>query len=325
MANKQLIRWGIIGAGNVCEVKSGPGFYKTESSQLLAVMRRNAAKAQDFAQRHNVPLWYDKAEDILNHPEIDAVYIATPPVFHKDYAIAALKAGKHVYIEKPVTLSATECDDIIRAQQQASTKVCVAHYRRYVPCFLKFKELVHSGAIGTPLMVSINLLRPAPTAVTEEYWRVYPAISGGGIFHDLAPHQLDFMLQCFGDIEYATGFGYNQRKFTLADDCLLGSAKFLSGVAFQGRWHFAARVEDKIDICEVLGTTGKLSINFFGDMAIHLQNADGAQEIRIPNPQHMQQPMIEQVNAYLRGERDNPCSLQDAKKVMQLMDIFSSH
>lgn len=325
MADKKIIRWGIIGAGNVCEVKSGPGFYKAENSQLLAVMRRNGEKAKDFAERHKVPLWYTSVEELLGNKDIDAIYIATPPVHHKNYALAALAAGKHVYIEKPVTMNTDECDIIIAAEQQASTKVCVAQYRRFVPCFLKFKELLHSGAIGTPLMVSIDLLRPAPTSVTEEYWRVNPAISGGGIFHDLAPHQLDFMLQCFGDVEHATGFGFNQRKFTPADDCLLGYAKFMSGVAFQGRWHFAVNAEHKTDICEVIGTDGKLMINFFGDMAIHLHNANGVQEIRIPNPEHMQQPMIEQVNAYLRGERDNPCSLQDARKVMHLMDIFSSH
>src|SRR5688500_6941059 len=109
MSNPKIIRWGIIGVGNVCETKSGPGFYKAPDSQLLAVMRRDSEKARDYATRHNVPLWYNNAEELLSNPDIDAVYIATPPAQHKDYAIAAIAAGKHVYIEHPVTLNAAEC------------------------------------------------------------------------------------------------------------------------------------------------------------------------------------------------------------------------
>jgi len=122
MSNQQIIRWGIIGVGDVCEIKSGPAFYKAPNSQLLAVMRRDGDKARDFAQRHQVPLYYSDADALLANPDINAVYIATPPAFHKDYAIAALKAGKNVYIEKPVTLNAAECDDIIRTERETRKK-----------------------------------------------------------------------------------------------------------------------------------------------------------------------------------------------------------
>ena len=120
---QQIIRWGIIGAGNVTEVKSGPGFYKNPDSRLFAIMRRDAHKARDFAERHHVPLWYTDAHELLANPDIDAIYIATPPLQHKDYALAALAAGKHVYIEKPVTMNAAECDPIISEQSATSLKV----------------------------------------------------------------------------------------------------------------------------------------------------------------------------------------------------------
>ena len=327
MSNQKVIRWGIIGVGDVCEIKSGPAFYKVPDSQLLAVMRRDGEKARDFAQRHQVPLYYSDADALFANPDIDAVYIATPPAFHKDYAIAALYAGKNVYIEKPVTLNAAECDDIIRAEQQTGKKVCAAHYRRYVPCFVKFAELLKSGAIGQPLLANIDMLQPAASKIittTDDNWRVNPALSGGGLFHDLAPHQLDLLLQWFGPLINAKGMAFNQREFNKADDCVLGNAKFSSGVIFQGRWHFAINAQQTRDICEVIGTEGKLSINFFGQQVIRLENADGVQEFNIPNPAHIQQPMIEQVNNYFRDERDNPCSIQEAKAVMELIDIFSS-
>ncbi|PUA29209.1 MAG: oxidoreductase [Cellvibrio sp. 79] len=322
----QKIRWGIIGVGDVCEVKSGPGFYKAPGSELIAVMRRNGDKARDYAQRHNVPHWYDNAEDLLANPEINAVYIATPPAQHKDYAIAAMKAGKNVYIEKPVTLNAAECDDIIAIEKSTGKKVTAAHYRRHVPCFMKLHELIRAGAIGEPLLVQLDMLQPAVSKIittTEDNWRVNPALSGGGLFHDLSPHQLDLMLYWFGPVINANGFGFNQRQFNNADDTVHGWAKLQSGVLLQGRWHFAVGIEQTRDLCEIIGTEGKLTINFFGQQIIRLSNKNGNEEIIVPNPQHIQQPMIEQVNNYFRGERDNPCTISEAKAVMQLIDCFS--
>ncbi len=322
----QKIRWGIIGVGDVCEVKSGPGFYKATNSELMAVMRRNGDKARDYATRHNVPYWYDNAEGLLANPEINAVYIATPPAQHKDYAIAALNAGKNVYIEKPVTLNAAECDDIIAAEKSTGKKVSAAHYRRYVPCFMKLHELIRGGAIGEPLLVQLDMLQPAASKIittTEDNWRVNPALSGGGLFHDLSPHQLDLMLYWFGPVITASGFGFNQRHFNNADDTVHGWAKLQSGVVVQGRWHFAVGTEQTRDLCEIIGTKGKLTINFFGQQVIRLSNSNGNEEIIIPNPQHIQQPMIEQVNNYFRGERDNPCTISEAKAVMQWIDCFS--
>ncbi len=324
---EKIIRWGIIGVGDVCELKSGPGFYKAPDSQLTAVMRRNGEKAKDYAARHNVSLWYDNAEALLANPDINAVYIATPPAQHKDYAIAALNAGKNVYIEKPVTLNAAECDAIIAAEKSSGKKVSVAHYRRYVPCFMKVAELIRNSAIGEVLMVQLDMLQPAASKIitaTDDNWRVNPALSGGGLFHDLSPHQLDLMLYWFGPVIKASGFGYNQRQFNSADDTVHGWAQLQSGVVLQGRWHFAVAPNQTRDLCEIIGTAGKLSINFFGQQVIRLSNSLSEQEIVIPNPQHIQQPMIEQVNNYFRGERENPCSVSEAKAVMELIDIFSS-
>jgi 1,5-anhydro-D-fructose reductase (1,5-anhydro-D-mannitol-forming) len=326
MADEKIIRWGIIGVGDVCELKSGPGFYKAPESRLTAVMRRNGEKAKDFAERHNVSLWYDNTEALLANSDINAIYIATPPAQHKDYAIAALNAGKNVYIEKPVTLNAAECDAIIAAEKTSGKKVSVAHYRRYVPCFMKVAELIRAGAIGEPLMVQLDMLQPATSNIistTDDNWRVNPALSGGGLFHDLSPHQLDLMIYWFGSAVHASGFGYNQRQFNAADDCVHGWAKFDSGVVLQGRWHYAVAPAQTRDLCEIIGTTGKLTINFFGQQVIHLTNSEGEQEVIIPNPQHIQQPMIEEVNRYFRGERENPCSVTEAKAVMELIDCFS--
>lgn len=324
MNTDKIIRWGIIGVGNVCEVKSGPGFYKNPNSQLLAVMRRDLEKARDYATRHNVPLWHDNAEALLKNPDIDAIYIATPPAQHKDYAIAALNAGKDVYIEKPVTLNADECKILIAAAVRCKKKVCIAHYRRALPCFVKIGELLRTGAIGTPLLAHIDMLRPTPaTPDSDANWRLNPAVSGGGLFHDLAPHQLDLMLHWFGSVQTANGFALNQRQLSAADDLVQGWAQLESGVVLQGRWHFNLGAMHRRDHCEIIGTQGSIRFSFFGDAEFQLINNDGEHTVTLDHPTHVQQPLIAQVNSYFRGECDNPCSLQDALAVMELMDCFS--
>ncbi len=92
----RTIRWGIIGCGDVTEVKSGPALQKANHSQLVAVMRRTGALARDYAQRHGVPRWYDQADELIHDPEVDAIYIATPPASHKDYTLLTAHAGKPI-------------------------------------------------------------------------------------------------------------------------------------------------------------------------------------------------------------------------------------
>ncbi|HVF97123.1 MAG TPA: Gfo/Idh/MocA family oxidoreductase, partial [Flavisolibacter sp.] len=133
----KTIQWGIIGCGNVTEVKSGPAFNKIPHSKLVAVMRRNAAKAQDYAQRHNVEKWYSDASELINDRDVNAVYIATPPSSHEAYTIEALNAGKPVYVEKPMATDAASAQRMSDAAKSTGVKLSVAHYRRAQPLFLK--------------------------------------------------------------------------------------------------------------------------------------------------------------------------------------------
>ena len=155
MKNK-TIRWGILGAGDVCEVKSGPAFQRAEHSELVAVMRRDGAKAEDFARRHGVGRWYDSVSDLLGDSEVDAVYIATPPRFHLEHTLAALTAGKDVYLEKPMAMSADECRQIIKAEEKSKNKLALAHYRRALPAFTRIRELIEDGTLGTVRLAELN-------------------------------------------------------------------------------------------------------------------------------------------------------------------------
>jgi 1,5-anhydro-D-fructose reductase (1,5-anhydro-D-mannitol-forming) len=343
----KTIRWGIIGCGEVTEVKSGPGFAKAERSALVAVMRRNGELARDYARRHGVARWYDDGAALIADPEVDAVYVATPPSAHKEYTIAAAAAGKPVYVEKPMALNAGECDAMIAACRAAGVPLFVAYYRRALPRFLKVKELIDSGAIGDVRAVTIALYRryepPVPAvppagasaavggsaAPAALPWRIDPAISGGGLFVDLAAHTFDLLDYVLGPIARVTGGAGNQAGRYAAEDIVHGAfefarddksrrgelawqggrrppcEEFASGVRGTGIWAFDAFGD--VDRTEIVGSRGRVSFATFDDLPVTLETAAGTQVFTIPHPAHVHQPLIQTIVDELTGHGAAPC------------------
>lgn len=321
----QHIKWGIIGCGDVTEVKSGPAFNKVPNSSLVAVMRRDAEKAKDYAARHNVPKWYSDATALINDPEVNAIYIATPPLQHEEYTLQALAAGKPVYVEKPMALNAGAAIRMAAAAARHDVKLTVAHYRREQPVFLQLKALLADQVIGDIRFVQLQMLQPKSTSLiasSETNWRTDPAISGGGLFHDLAPHQLDLMLYYFGTVQRSSGVAVHQDGPYLADDLVTGQILFDNGIVFNGTWCFTVAERDQTDLCEIYGAKGKISFPVFGNKIT--VSVDGADKEYIFEPlQHVQQPMIEKVVDYFLGKGDNPCSAEEALQSMELIDSFT--
>ena len=318
------VRWGIIGCGNVTELKSGPAFHKVPGSSLVAVMRRDAEKAKDYAQRHGVPKWYDNANDLISDSDINAIYIATPPRYHEEYTLAAIKAGKPVYVEKPMALDTASSLRMQAAADAAGVKLCVAHYRRALPMFLKVKELLAAEHIGEIRSVRISMLQPDQSAIiagSETNWRVDPAIAGAGLFYDLGPHQLDLVFYFLGNAIQSAGFSANQAGLYKAEDIVSGILKLPGDVLFTGQWCFTAAASMREDIFEITGSKGRISFPVFGNM---ITVSDGIQEeiLSFQHPAHIQQPMIEKVTAYFSGNGSNPCSAEDAVITMKVMENF---
>ena len=317
------INWGIIGCGDVTEKKSGPAFNKVPNSKLVAVMRRDAEKAQDYAQRHGVPKWYNNADELINDPDINAIYVATPPDSHEAYTIAALKAGKPVYVEKPMALHTVASKNMAQAAKESGQKLSVAHYRREQPLFKKIKSLIDEKEIGDIKLVSINHKIPASKFDFNDekiQWRINPSIAGGGIFHDLAPHQLDLMIYFFGEVDKATGLSTNQSGLYNADDTVSGSILFKNKIVFNGQWCFTAPEIEKTEYCEIVGTNGKIKFSIFDKFDIEITKGEDKQVISFDPLQHVQQPMIQKVVAYFLNQSANPCSAEEGVIVMELME-----
>ena len=217
------INWGFIGCGEVTERKSGPAFNLVEGSRVVAVMSRSSEKASSYAQRHNIPRWHTDAQSLINDPEVNAVYIATPPSSHATYAIMAMKAGKPVYVEKPLAASYVDCQRVMRISRETGVPCFVAYYRRKLPYFDKVQELLQDGAIGKVVNVQIRFSVPPRDLdynSTNLPWRVQRDIAGGGYFYDLAPHQLDLLQEFFGPIVHVSGFSANRGGLYEAEDIL---------------------------------------------------------------------------------------------------------
>lgn len=311
MTKEKEIAWGIIGVGDVCEVKSGPAFQKIPNSRLVAVMRRNGEKAKDFAWRHKVPKWYDDAEQLINDPEVNAIYVATPPNAHEHYVLRAAAVGKPIYVEKPMARTYEECLHMVKACAEAKTPLFVAYYRRALPNFLKVKELVDNGTIGDVRSVDIRLIKPLQPDIIraneENNWRVNPEVAGGGYFYDLASHQLDFLDYLFGPIKVASGVSANQANQYAAEDIVAGSFQFENGVIGQGLWCFNAAIGADEEVITILGSQGRISFPCFGDGHVKLEVAGKQPQVfNFDMPEHIQQPLIQMVVDELRGEGTCP-------------------
>ena len=315
------VRWGIIGCGNVTEVKSGPGFQETPSSSLAHVMRRNGDLARDYARRHGVPRWSDDARSLLRDPDVDAVYVATPPGSHLEYSLACAEAGKPCYVEKPMARNFGECAIMVEAFRQAGVPLFVAYYRRALPRFLKIKAILDSGVLGTLRYVALaqdKRAEPEDSDPLRRPWRLTPELSGGGLLLDVGSHTLDLLDFLFGPVEEVDGYAANRAGLYGPEDFVSGSFRFRSGLAGTGRWCFCSPVDR--EFVEVVGDRGLLRFSVYGNEPLRLECGGTAENIEAPNPVHIQQPLIRTIVEQLTGRGECPSTGESGSRTSRVMD-----
>ncbi len=305
------------------ETKSGPAFSSVTGSSVVAVMSRNAEKAKSYAIRHDIPKWYDDAQQLINNPDVNAVYIATPPSSHATFAIMAMKARKPVYVEKPLAASYDDCIRINRVSEQTGVPCFVAYYRRYLPYFIKVKQLVEQKVIGDVRTVQLFLACPPRDLDYDSAqlpWRLQPDISGGGYFYDLAPHQLDILQHIFGVITDAKGICTNRAHLYETEDCVSACFQFENGLTGSASWCFVTHQSAKEDRIEVIGEKGKISFSVYNYDPILVVNEQGTRSIQVSNPPYVQLPIIRTVIEQLQGTGVCQCTSVSATPVNWVMD-----
>jgi 1,5-anhydro-D-fructose reductase (1,5-anhydro-D-mannitol-forming) len=313
------VRWGIIGCGNVTEVKSGPGFQRAENSSLTAVMRRDAAKARDYAERHGVGRFYARAEDLIADPEVDAVYVATPPSSHLELALQVAAAGKPCLVEKPMARNHGECLAMIDAFQSRGVPLFVAYYRRALPRFLKVRELIAAGAIGQ--LTSVHIVHTDRLARNESArgWRFDPEIAGAGLFLDLASHGLDLLDFFAGPIRFASGFAVNTGKSYGAEDVTAACFEFECGAVGTGIWNFNA--DGPANGIFLTGSEGMIHTPVFTDGDVFLRRDGKSETLTFRNPPHIHQPFIQTLVNQLLGSGICESTGDSGARTSRIMDL----
>jgi len=299
----ETIRWGIVGCGDVTEIKSGPGFQKASGSELVAVMRRDGAKAADYAKRHGVARWYDDAAKLIGDRDVNAIYVATPPGNHEEYAMMALEAGKPCYVEKPMARIGAEATRMTAAFAKQNVPLFVAYYRRAMPRFVKAKEIIKGGELGEIKSVSYTYRDgQMKQAITPVPWRLQAEQAGGGLFFDLGSHALDLVDFFFGPLSFASGNARSAGGQFAVEDQVEMTFSAAGGVAGQVQFDFV--YGEKVDRYEIHGSKASLRFSCFGvDPLIVESGGKVVSSLEIGPPQHVQQPLIQAIVNYLRGDK----------------------
>lgn len=320
MPVSKTIRWGILGCGDVCEVKSAPAYQNVKGFELSAVMSRTLHKSKDFAQRHGVERYYDNASQLINDPQLDAIYIATPPDSHCEFALQVAAAGKICCVEKPMAVNFQQCQQMLEAFDAENLPLFVAYYRRSLPGFRQLKALLNSGEIGQIRHLDWQYTRPPSTVdrSREKNWRTQAEIAPGGYFDDIACHGLDIMQFLAGDIIKANGIAVNQQGLYTSYDAISACFQFSNGATGTGNWNFAsAQTQDRVNI---MGSEGSVAFSIFADRPALLKNAKGLQEIAMDKPVTIQQHFVQAIHDHLAGLSIHPSLGNSAALTNWVMD-----
>lgn len=297
-----MINWGMIGCGDVTEVKSGPAFSIPGKSKLYGVVSRTESSAKDYAKRHNVPHVFNYVSELINSPDIDAIYIATPPASHTELALDVARARKPCCIEKPIANSHSEAVKITTAFHASSTPLFVAYYRRSLPRFQAIQSWILNNKIGKIRHVHWGLTqRPRTEDIEQKYsWRIDPNHAPGGYFDDLACHGLDLFDLFFGPITQAKGFSVNQQNIYGVPDSVSGTWLHEGNITGTAYWNFAA--SDTSDEVVIIGDKGRIVFSVFDEKSPQCETEHEILSIDLKHPKHVHKFHVENMVDHLLGK-----------------------
>ncbi len=316
-SGEQVIRWGIIGAGNVAEFKSGPALMQAPGSTVMAVMRRDPDKAHDFALRHNVPRWYTDVDALLADPEVDAVYIASPHHLHLAHVTRAAQAGKAILCEKPVGVSTAEAQAVVEVCRAASVSLTVAYYRRYWPIVQEMRRLLAEGAIGDVVQARVQLVdyfQPDPARA----WLTEPEQAGGGALANAGSHWVDLIRYLLGEVVEVTAAGSEH----------FGGLKTEDTIGIQMRMVNHALVSLNVTLCsraavnefDIAGTDGRLFAGPLSDGRLTLERGNREPEVlHFPRSTAAHMELVTEVVRTLAAGEPSPVPGDEAVATWQIM------
>jgi predicted dehydrogenase len=189
MSPRKKIRFGLIGFGAFAERSVLPAMRDVEEVEIVALQKRSIAEAEAKARALNVRLAFSSVDDLVSHPDVDAVFIVSANAAHCSETLAAARAGKHVIVEKPMALNVREAEQMINACRQAGVRLMVGHLTRFSPLVRYIRKSVQSGELGNITYARADFVYDGSTS--HRKWLHDRVVAGGGPVFDIGVHCLD--------------------------------------------------------------------------------------------------------------------------------------
>lgn len=198
MPGSGRVGWAVLGCSRVAERRFAPVFAKASDAALIAFCSREVSKARSYARRHGAKRAYGSLDELLSDEDVHVVYVATPNALHAPQAICCLRAGKHVLVDKPMATCVRDAEEMIKAARETDRILGVLQQQRFHPGNMHLIRLRDDGRLGKLNVLRVQIAMWYPPS---QSWRSTPALSGGGVLMDLAPHALDLMLEVGGEVK----------------------------------------------------------------------------------------------------------------------------
>jgi len=318
----RTLGWGIIGCSEIAAKRFVPAVNQIREARLVAVLSRDLARAQQFADRHGIERAYADRAAFLRDPEVEAVYVASPPYRHCAEVLAAAEAGKHVLCEKPLALTGEECRRMVDACRRNGVRLAVAYPRRYYPKVQKARALLEAGAIGQLVAARVFLAgwdNPDPSEIRA--WRLVKALAGGGPLMDVGSHRLDLLAYLLGEpVDVLALADRLVHRYEVEDSAALllrfRSNNHLVQVSAAFHWNLGVRRDE----FELLGTQGSISLTPLDGPDLVLRVGRDEERASFPPAANVQLPLVEDFTRRVLAGQDARFPGEEGMKASLMID-----
>ena len=288
----KTLRWGLIGCGDISRRRVAPALRDLESCRLVSVSRARADQLEAFALEFGAEKWFADWHQLVRDPEIDAVYIATPVHLHCEMMLAAAEYGKHVLCEKPMAMTDSDCENMIRAGKQHRICLGIAYYRHFYPLIRRTDSIIRQGLIGDIKIAQVNAFSYFDRKPGEpRYWLLEKAKSGGGPMMDFGCHRIEVLLDLLGPVTEVHAEISNLRFAREVEDTAVAHFVFKTGA--RGLLTITHTVAEAQDTMDIYGTGGSVHIPVLNQGKLILRAESGERIEQLPPHQNLHLPLIE--------------------------------
>ena len=303
------LRWGVIGIGNIVRTTMAPAMMAEPACELVAAVSRDQGRADEFAREFGARYAYTSYDEMLANPEVDAVFIATPNVFHADQVVAAAGAIKHVFCDKPLGISVSDAKRALDACASAGVSLGINFHNRHLPWVQDVSRLIADGIIGEVRAVQLQV---ASGPRHYDNWRADPAMAGLGSVHNVGVHGLDFLrvLLHSEPVEVMAMFDRAPESGHVEMLALL-QLRFENGALVQ--YNANETLRDPLNDIVIYGTRGRVVGRSFtrsrSDGKLAILTEAGETITRYPAPEAHRLALAAFTNALLTGKEPNASGL----------------